>query len=325
MPGIEDSIEKHPPPEGLLSSVRLAPLTTMQVGGRSRWFSEIRHLASLTKTYQWAKGQSLPIFFLGDGSNVLFSDLEFPGLVLRNRTSGKDRNGNQILVAGGENLGDLIRWTNQQQLSGMERMYGIPGTVAGALVGNAGAYGQEICESVIETTVWSPDGAIRKLSRSQLEFGYRHSIFKGQKDYFILDCTLSLKPSRKKLQAISDSILETRLAKYPLGLKCPGSFFKNVLAAELSDQARRSIPIDFVQFGKIPAGKLLEAVGAKGARSGSALFAKHHANLLVNEGNATSRDIMRLANKYADRVRQRFHLSLEPEIFIVDDQEWLQQ
>ena len=117
MPGIEDSIEKHPPPEGILSSVRLAPLTTMQVGGRSRWFSEIRHSASLTKTYQWAKGQSLPIFFLGDGSNVLFSDLEFPGLVLRNRTSGKDRNGNQILVAGGEKLGDLIRWTNPRYAS----------------------------------------------------------------------------------------------------------------------------------------------------------------------------------------------------------------
>ena len=199
MPGIKDSIEKHSP-EGVLSSIRLAPLTTMRVGGRSRWFSEIRDSASLAKAYQWAKGQGLPIFFLGDGSNVLFSDLEFPGLVLRNRTSGKERSGNQILVAGGENLGDLIRWTNQQQLSGIERMYGIPGTVAGALVGNAGAYGQEICESVTEATVWSPDGVIRELSRSQLEFDYRHSVFKERKDCFILDCTLSLRPTREKLQ-----------------------------------------------------------------------------------------------------------------------------
>ena len=325
MPGIEDSIAKQSPPEGVLSSVRLAPLTTMGVGGRSRWFSEIRDSESLEKAYRWAKGQDLPIFFLGDGSNVLFSDLEFPGLVLRNHTSGKERSGNQVLVAGGENLGDLIRWTNQQQLSGMERMYGIPGTVAGALVGNAGAYGQEICESVTETTVWSPDGVIHKLSRSQLEFCYRHSIFKKRKDCFILDCTLSLKPSREKLQGISDSILETRLAKYPVGLKCPGSFFKNVLATELSDQARRGIPDDFVQFGKIPAGRLLEAVGAKGARSGNASFANHHANLLVNEGNASSKEILSLARKYADRVRKCFHLSLEPEIFIMDDQEWLQQ
>ena len=324
MPGIKDSIEKHSPPEGVLSSIRLAPLTTMRVGGRSRWFSEIRDSASLAKAYQWAKGQGLPIFFLGDGSNVLFSDLEFPGLVLRNRTSGKERSGNQILVAGGENLGDLIRWTNQQQLSGIERMYGIPGTVAGALVGNAGAYGQEICESVTEATVWSPDGVIRELSRSQLEFDYRHSVFKERKDCFILDCTLSLRPTREKLQEISDAILETRLAKYPQGLKCPGSFFKNVLAKDLSDQIRREVPDNFVQFGKIPAGKLLEAVGAKGARSGHALFAKHHANLLVNEGNATSKDILSLANKYSDRVHKRFHLSLEPEIFIVDDQEWLQ-
>ena len=325
MPGIEDSIAKQSPPQGILSSVQLAPLTTMGVGGPSRWFSDIRDAESLAKAYRWAKGQGLPIFFLGDGSNVLFADLEFPGLVLRNRTSGRERSGSQILVAGGENLGDLIRWTNQHQLSGMERMYGIPGTVAGALVGNAGAYGQEICESVTEARVWSADGGIRQLTRPQLEFGYRHSVFKERKDCFILDCTLDLKESREKLQEISDSILETRLAKYPRGLKCPGSFFKNVLATELPDQARLGIPEDFAQFGKIPAGKLLEAVGAKGARSGHALFAKHHANLLVNEGNATSKDIVSLANKYADRVLERFHLSLEPEIFIVDDQKCLQQ
>ena len=296
----------------------------MRVGGQSRWFCEIRDPQSLAAAYHWAKGQGLPIFFLGDGSNVLFSDLEFPGLVLRNRTSGRERSGNQTLVAGGENLGELIRWTNQQQLSGMERMYGIPGTVAGALLGNAGAYGQEICESVTETTVWSADGGIRKLSRSEIKFGYRHSIFKERKDCFILDCTLSLKPNRERLQEISDSILETRLAKYPAGLKCPGSFFKNLLATELSNQARRVIPDDFVQFGKIPAGRLLEAVGAQGARSGNASFAKHHANLLINEGNATAKHILSLANEYADRVRERFHLSLEPEIFIVGDQEWLQ-
>ncbi len=324
MAGSGSSIERMTPPEGVLSGVRLAPLTTMRVGGRSRWFFEIRNARSLARAYDWAKDQRLPIFFLGEGSNVLFSDQEFPGMVLQNRTSGRERSGSEILVAGGENLGDLIRWTNQQQLSGMERMYGIPGTVAGALVGNAGAYGQEICESVTETTVWSPDGAIRKLSRSDLELGYRHSIFKERKDWFVLNCTLSLKPSRNKLQEISDSILETRLAKYPVGLKCPGSFFKNVLATELSDQVRRGIPDDFIQFGKIPAGKLLEVVGAKGACSGNASFAKHHANLLVNEGNASSKDIRALANKYADRVRKRFHLSLEPEIFIVDDQEWLQ-
>ncbi len=324
MPGIEDPIAKQSRPNGVLSGVPLAPLTTMRVGGQSRWFCEIRDPQSLAAAYHWAKGQGLPIFFLGDGSNVLFSDVEFPGLVLRNRTSGRERSGNQILVASGENLGELIRWTNQQQLSGMERMYGIPGTVAGALVGNAGAYGQEICESLTETTVWSAEEGIRKLSRSQLEFGYRHSVFKGQKDWFILDCTMDLKKSREKLQEISDSILETRLAKYPSGLKCPGSFFKNVLAKELSDQASRVIPEDFILFGKIPAGRLLEAVGAKGAHSGTASFAKHHANLLINEGNATAKDILSLANKYADRVRERFHLSLEPEIFIVDDQEWLQ-
>ena len=295
----------------------------MAVGGQSRWFADIHDTDSLARAYRWAEAQGLPIFFLGEGSNVLFSDREFPGLVLRNRTAGRDHSGNEVRVAGGENLGELIRWANRQQLAGLERMYGIPGTVAGALVGNAGAYGQEICESVIEVTVWSPDGNVRILSASALEFDYRHSIFKNRRNWFILECTLNLEPSREKLQEVSDSIVQTRLAKYPVGLKCPGSFFKNVVYAELSDPVRSGIPLDFIQYGKIPAGKLLEVVGAKGARSGDAFIADHHANLLVNGKNATSKDIVTLADKYANRVLQRFHLALEPEIFIMDDQEWL--
>ncbi len=108
-----------------------------------------------------------------------------------------------------------------------------------------------------------------------------------------------------------------------MGLKCPGSFFKNVIAAELEPEIRSRIPSDFILYGKIPAGRLLDEVGARGRRIGGALIAPHHANLFVNEEGAASRDMLILARKYSNRVRERFEIELEPEILIVSPNQWL--
>ena len=113
-----------------------------------------------------------------------------------------------------------------------------------------------------------------------------------------------------------------RLVKYPIGLKCPGSFFKNVVLSELSENARRRIPDTFIIGDKVPAGKLLEAVGARGVSRGDAQFAEYHGNLIINRGRAKSADILVLARKYAGRVLEDFRIRLEPEILIVDDSEW---
>ena len=108
-----------------------------------------------------------------------------------------------------------------------------------------------------------------------------------------------------------------------MGLKCPGSFFKNVIAAELEPEILSRIPADFIFYGKIPAGKLLDEVGARGRRIGGALIAPHHANLFVNEEGAASRDMLALARKYSNRVRERYDIELEPEILIVSPNQWL--
>lgn len=299
----------------------LSELTTLEVGGACRWFAQVHDQEEIEHACAWALDEKLPVLFLGDGSNLLFSDLGFSGLVLQNRMLGIHRSGNDVHVAGGENLGELIRWLNKQQLAGMERLYGIPGTVAGAVVGNAGAYGQQISDSLIQATIWTA-GRVRVLPASQVQLRYRHSAFKERRDWFLLSCTLGLKSSPEDLQQISDEILLKRQGKYPTGLKCPGSFFKNIVSADLPKEVLASVPSDYIQFGKIPAGKLLEAVGAKGARFGEAQFANYHANLLINHGHATSTEILSLANQYAARVWNRFRIRLEPEIRIVDDEQW---
>ncbi|MGH9341730.1 MAG: UDP-N-acetylmuramate dehydrogenase [Acidobacteriota bacterium] len=303
----------------IVSNVSLAALTTLKIGGTGRWFVQVHSPEELESSYRWAR--DLPVLFLGQGSNVLFSDEGFPGLLIQNQIKGLDRQQDEVVVGGAENLGHLIRWVNQHRLKGLECMYGIPGSVAGAVIGNAGAYGQEIRDTVVNVQAWSPQGAL-VMTAEDAGFSYRHSVFKERRDHFILSCRLRLQPTSEDLQSISDEILTKRLLKYPAGLQCPGSFFKNIVAADLPPEILQTIPQDFIMFGKIPAGKLLEAVGAKGARRGDALIADYHANLIMNAGNAGSRDILSLADEYAGRVYEHFGIRLEPEILVVDSEDW---
>ena len=302
---------------GLRPKVSLAGLSTLEIGGIADWFLEVKTVPSLQHAQAWATGKGLPVLYFGDGSNILFADEGFRGLVLRNRLRGRERSEDEVEVAAGEKLEGVIAWLNKNRLGGMERMYGIPGTIAGALVGNAGAYGQQISDAVVEISVWV-ENQIKVVPKSELQFGYRHSLFKGWRDAFILKCRLRLKNKRENLQEISDEILEKRLVKYPAGLRSPGSFFKNISLDEISEAALGRIPDDFIMFGKVPAGKLLEAVGARGEFKGGARVADYHGNLIANTGGATCSDVLELAGRYAHKVWERFHVRLAPEILVVN-------
>ena len=287
------------------------------MGGKCLWRGEVTSADEYQRLRTWAEDRSLPFLHIGEATNILVSDKGYQGLVIRNRITQRERQGKEVEVGGGESLSGTIRWLNRLGLSGLERMYGIPGTVAGAVVGNAGAYGQEISDTLVSVTV-SDGQETAAVPSSELAFGYRHSLFKTRRDWFILSCRLRLQQSTINLQRISDEILAKRLVKYPAGLKCPGSFFKNVLVRDLSPEARAVIPGEWIVAGRIPAGRLLEAVGARGARRGDACFAGYHGNLLMNLGQATSEDIVSLAEEHSKRVLKCFHVQLEPEVFLVD-------
>jgi UDP-N-acetylmuramate dehydrogenase len=301
-----------------MPAVRLATRTTIGIGGEARWFTEVTGTGQLNSALQRACREELSLFFLGEGSNVLFPDAGFPGLVIQNRILGRERQGEEVEVGGGENLEELIRWSNRQALGGLEKMYGIPGSVSGAVIGNAGAYGQEIGDRVVEVTVHTGQSVV-SIKRAEAGFRYRHSVFKNHPHWFIMKITLLLHESHEDLTGISESILAKRLLKYPRGLKCPGSFFKNVQVESLPATVLERIPGNFRQFGKIPAGKLLQGVGACGASRGDAQIASYHGNLILNRGKASSRDVLALAAEYAERVRERYGIRLEPEIRIVGE------
>lgn len=299
------------------NNVPAREITTIQTGGNCRWLADIRSTADLNAALQLARREQLPLLYVGEGSNVLFEDEDYPGMVLRNRITGVRRCESRLVAGAGESLGLVIRRANAYHLEGLERLYGIPGTVAGAIVGNAGAYGQEIGERVIQVRVWDRE-KVYTLSADEFRFSYRYSSFKEWRELFLLECTLQLEPSRQPLQEISDEILSKRITRYPPGLKCPGSFFKNVPVGDIPVEALRLIPEEFIQFGKVPAGVLLDAAGARGAVRGEAQIAPYHANLFINRGNAGSQDILELARVYQEKVWERFRIRLEPEILIVN-------
>ena len=307
-------------PRELQRGIPLCSCSTLGIGGPARYLATIRKAVDLPPLLDWSEAENIHRVIIGEGSNVLFPDSGFPGLVVQILIPGIEREGNEVTVGAGENLGSVIEWLNQRGLQGMERMYGIPGSLAGAVVGNAGAYGQEIGQVLTEATVLAADGRITSMPAAELALDYRHSLFKQDRTLILLNCRLRLDPGKGSLQEISDAILKERSGKYPPGMKCPGSYFKNMKLEELDEDQLERIPTSFVMHGKIPAGKLLEAVGANGARKGDAAIASYHGNLIMNNGRATARDVVWLARKYARRVQESFGIRLEPEIRIIPEE-----
>ena len=301
------------------SKVPMGPYSTMGIGGPARYLCAVENREDLSALLNWANERALPWIVAGECSNILFPDKGVDGLVILNRLSGVRKDGSQVLVGSGENLGQLIFWLNQHGLQGMEKMYGIPGTIAGAVVGNAGAYGQEVRQVLKEATLIKISGDLEVVSTEAMDFKYRHSRLKEDRDSVLVQCRLELSPGVKHLQKESDAILKKRSIKYPPGLKCPGSFFKNIEVSSLDSDQRSRVSASLFHNGKVPAGKLLETVGAKGARKGEAMIASYHGNLILKCGRCSSADVLWLARTYAKRVLDLYGVILEPEIRILNE------
>ena len=250
---------------------------------------------------------------LAGGSNVVISDGYINAFVIVLPESGLEVRGKTIIASAGTTLSELIRIAIRSGLRGLETLSGIPGSVGGAIVGNAGAYGQSISDHLIQVTVF--DGkTLRLIEKDECNFSYRESIFKHM-PWIITEARFVLKRGDKKaLTKRAGEIVAIRKKKYPPGLRCPGSFFKNVLARGVSKHALTLIPREKIIDGKIPAGYLLEQVGAQGMRRGGISIADYHGNLLVNKRHGTYHDVRALASTLKRRVKRKFGITLEEEI-----------
>jgi len=234
----------------------------------------------------------------------LFDDDGFRGLVIKNNAKGIKKLGHtEIEVLSGTDMEDLIEFCVEKGLGGVEFLAGIPGTVGGAVCGNAGAFGQSIGDRIHQAVVLKQNGETAELNRSQMSFEYRKSILK-EKSYILLKIMLKLIP--KSSESIKKEIkanIKQREEKHPpWGTACAGSYFKNPVS-EAGE--------------KMAAGYLLDRVGARSLKKRDAAVYKGHANFLINTGKASSKDIRELAAELKNRVRKRFGITLEEEVVFI--------
>lgn len=293
----------------------VASYVTFGVGGKAAALIEVRSRDELVAAVAAVRRERWPYKLIAGGSNILWPDGFYPGVVIwyQSPDSPLVISGTSVECEAGLPLLRLVRESLEQGLAGLETLSGIPGTVGGAVVGNAGAYSRSIADSLVEVECWDGE-KLAWLSNKSCLFGYRDSIFK-HKDWVVLRARFNLqRGDRETLLKKSDEIIKIREKKYAPGLRCPGSFFKNVLAANLAPEVLAKVDASKIIEGKVPAGYLLEAVGARGMREGGIYVADFHGNLLVNDGTGTCADVKKLAGELKERVEARFGIKLEEEV-----------
>ncbi len=297
----------------------LSSATTLQIGGPARQFVKATTEKELTEVLNYTRQNNIPFLIIGGGSNLLVSDEGVNKLVIKNEIDGITKIVRVLKAKSGLTLQHLVDYSIGNNLSGLQNLTGIPGTVGGAVFGNAGAYGQTISDYIREIVCLNPTtGQTIVLQKDECEFDYRDSIFKRNK-FIILEIIFKLDVGdNKDLRKEADIILQKRLVKYPKGIKCPGSFFKNLIAEKIPHEILEKIPKEKIVYGKLPAGSLLEMVGAKGDSLGNIEIADYHANLFINKGKGTASDFYSLAQKYALKVKQEFGITLESEVQLIN-------
>jgi UDP-N-acetylmuramate dehydrogenase len=301
--------------EGLLTQEPLRHHTTFRIGGPADFYFAARTSDQMVEALRVAHAFGLPVFLLGGGSNLLVSDDGFRGLVLRNAIEDVQFDGTAAHVGCGADFLELIYQCRDRDLSGLEFAAGIPGSVGGALYGNAGCYGQDIGSFTIECTHTTLDGAVVETRPAAwYEFAYRDSRLKRD-PRVLLTCLLQFRRGeRAEIQKVIDEKLEVRRVKHPQWRIEPtaGSYFKNLPPDWQMPGAKHS-----PGTRRVPAGQLLDEVGCRGLRVGDAMVYAKHANILVNAGRATARDVLQLAEIMKARVRAKFGVELEEEVMFL--------
>lgn len=302
------------------SEVPLRLFTTLKAGGKAERFCRISDLNELSQIVAEAHSDMSPLTILGHGSNVLPSDDGVPGLVILNQAKriAVAKTG-EVLAETGCAFQELFLKTAQAGLRGLEYAVGIPGTLGGALVSNAGAYRSNVSEFITRLEV--VDSGERKwVDPDFLEFSYRDSILRRPNPPQIVVLRVEMKLSPSDPKSIYDEAREyqrQRISKQPPPASA-GSFFKNVLHAELA-QTLPGLSEGMRKAGIVPAGYLIEAAGLKGFRVGGAMQGARHANFVLNVGNATATEIRRLALHTRRLVKERFGVELEEEVLYLGD------
>jgi UDP-N-acetylmuramate dehydrogenase len=287
--------------------VSLQRHSSFRIGGPADYFFSAASFEELRACLLFARERALHYYIMGAGSNILFSDGGFRGLILKNEVKGirpisKD---GRAAVFSGTPLSDLVEFALEDGLEGLEFAAGIPGTVGGAVFGNAGAFGRCIGELLTEAVLLDARGEEFKVNGPYFEFSYRHSALKSRHAIIVTAVLKLNRGDRGAIKARIEENLEKRRSRHPsTKLAYAGSYFKNPVGPDGK---------------KIAAGYLLEKVGAKGLEMGGAAVFSGHANFILNRGGARAEDVLRLSQELKERVKREFGIDLEEEVIYLPE------
>ena len=281
-------------------NVDLKQFTTYRTGGPARYFAIARNWQTIYHLREFAKKEKVPYIFLGGGSNMLFADEGYPGLIILNQMDKINFHEETVTAESGVHLMKLISISAQQNLGGISALANVPGTVGGAVYGNAGVPDLCIGDVLMHANILPANSNKPEMVRfDYFQFGYRTSRIKQTNDT-ILSATLKLKAMPGAIiRNEVNQYIKNRMLKQPNGMSC-GSFFKNT-----------------DQFPS--AGWLIDQSGCKEMKVGGAVVSPRHANFIINTGKATSSDILKLALQVHKKVKEKFNVSLEPEVQIIPE------
>lgn len=290
--------------------VLLGPLTTFKVGGPADWLIDVHRGDVLTQVLAIARAAGVPVTVLGGGSNVLVSDAGVRGIVVRFRGGDVSSIGPSIVRAeAGLTINGLVRWTVNRGIAGLEAWAGTPGTVGGAVYGNAHFKGRSIDELIEAVRLVGADGVVRSVPHREMEFAYDYSRLHRTREIVVSADFHVSTGDPTALRVTARDSLAFRKRTQPLESPSAGCIFQN------PDPLRERVP------DGIPAsaGALVDRAGLKGAREGAARVSTTHANFILNEGGATARDIRRLIDRCKTEVLGRFGVSLREEIMYLGE------
>ena len=270
--------------------------TTFRVGGPAAYFVMPRTAEEVAKVTELCAQENVPYYIVGNGSNLLVSDKGYDGVIIQiyKQMSQVEVKGREIYAQAGALLSMVAKRALDTELAGFEFAAGIPGTLGGACVMNAGAYGGEMKDVLKSVTVLDKDGNVKKLAKDELELGYRTSVI-AKKGYIVLDAVIELKEGKaEEIKALMDDLKERRITKQPLEYPSAGSTFKR--------------PEGYF------AGKLIQDADLRGFQVGGAQVSEKHCGFVINKDGATASDVMELMRQVSDKVYDKFRVRLEPEV-----------
>jgi UDP-N-acetylmuramate dehydrogenase len=303
----------------VLEDEQLSKHLVFRVGGPAKWFVEIKSVDELVGVLDIANNEKLNWFVIGGGSNAIASDQGFDGIIIKIGLMGVEINNNKITVGSGLPTVALARQASDAGLSGIEWMASLPGTIGGAIRGNAGCFGGETRDHLSAVVVLR-EGKIIRIKSEDLLFDYRHSSFKDK--YFrdvIIEAEFELEQADPSvIKEKIAYILSKRAESQPLACGTAGCTFKNYKIDNEEEKQRlygfADIPREMIDSGAISAGLLIDSLDLKGTKIGGARVSEVHANFIINDGTATADDIVQLISLVKTRVRDAYNIQLEEEI-----------